>query len=277
MINRIIGGLVLVLLVSMSGTALAAEKKMTRDEYRAKWAEYTQRDSLAQLEISALNAQIADLQAQLKGLDSDVVQLDRDILSAVDASSPEELAFGKQLDLLTKQLEGLMALRPEALIQRRGEIEAIEQQVGQLEKSKISTLPEMAEKLARINKMLGEIKARIAQPVLFDYTVMRGDNLWNIAKKDDIYADPYMWPRIYRQNREQIEDPDLIYPKQTLAIPFGVAENQYLVTRGDFLFRIAADIYNDPSKWHKIYEANKQQIVEPHMIFPAQVLEIPGN
>ena len=277
MINRIIGGLVLVLLVSMSGTALAAEQKMTREEHDAKWAEYTQRDSLAQLEISALNAQIADLQAQLKGLDSDVVQLDRDILSAVDASSPEELAFGKQLDLLTKQLEGLMALRPEALIQRRGEIEAIEQQVGQLEKSKISTLPEMAEKLARINKMLGEIKARIAQPVLFDYTVMRGDNLWNIAKKDDIYADPYMWPRIYRQNRDQIEDPDLIYPKQKLAVPFGVAENQYLVTRGDFLFRIAADIYNDPSKWHKIYEANKQQIVEPHMIFPAQVLEIPGN
>ncbi|MBT4498321.1 MAG: LysM peptidoglycan-binding domain-containing protein, partial [Gemmatimonadetes bacterium] len=110
-----------------------------------------------------------------------------------------------------------------------------------------------------------------------DYMVMRGDNLWNIAKKDDIYADPYMWPRLYRANKEQIEDPDLIFPDQKLAIPFGVAENQYLVTRGDFLFQIAAEVYNDPGKWHKIYEANKEQIVEPHLLFPAQVLEIPSN
>ena len=44
-----------------------------------------------------------------------------------------------------------------------------------------------------------------------------------------------MWPRIYRANREEIKDPDMIFPEQTLAVPFGVAENQYLVTRGDFL------------------------------------------
>ena len=92
-----------------------------------------------------------------------------------------------------------------------------------------------------------------------------------------IYADPYMWPRLYRANKEQIQDPDLIYPDQTLAVPFGVTENQHLVTRGDFLFKIAAEVYNDGGKWHKIYEANKQQIVEPHLIFPAQVLELPSN
>ena len=110
-----------------------------------------------------------------------------------------------------------------------------------------------------------------------DYTVAKGDNLWNISKMERIYADPYMWPRLYRANKEQIQDPDLIYPDQTLAVPFGVAENQHLVTRGDFLFKIAAEVYNDGGKWHKIYEANKQQIVEPHLIFPAQVLELPSN
>jgi nucleoid-associated protein YgaU len=277
MINRIIGGLVLVLLVSLNGTAFAAGQKMTRDEYKAKLAEYTQRESQAQEEISAQNAQIADLKAQLRALNTDITKLEKNILREVDATEAEVMAFDRQLDLLTKQFEGLMALRPEALIQRRGEVKAIEQQVDQLKMSKISALPAMERKLTRITRMLGEIQARIAQPVLVDYTVARGDNLWSIAEKDDIYADPYMWPRIYRQNRDQIEDPDLIYPKQKLAIPFGVAENQYLVNRGDFLYRIAADIYNDPLKWHKIYEANKQQIVEPHMIFPAQVLDLPGN
>jgi nucleoid-associated protein YgaU len=277
MIKRIVGGLVLMLLVSMSGTALAAEKKMTRDDYKAQLAEYTQREQQAGQEIDALNPEIADLEAQLNGLEGDISQLDSDILSLVDATEVEVKAFGRQLDSIIGQLEGLMALAPEVLIQRRGELDALKDQVAQLKKSKISTIPEMQNKLGRIDAMVDQLSARVAQPVTIDYMVEKGDNLWNISKKDDIYADPYMWPRIYRANKEQIDDPDLIFPDQKLAVPFGVAENQYLVTRGDFLFKIAAQVYNDPGKWHKIYEANKQQIVEPHLIFPAQVLEVPGN
>jgi nucleoid-associated protein YgaU len=276
MINRIVGGLVLVLLVSLSGTAFAAEK-MTRDEYKAKLAEYTQREQQATQDIATLEGQISELKAQLAALNSDITDLDRTVLSKVGAQDPSIQAFGRQLDSLLDQLEGLMALAPEVLLQRRGELMEIEEQVAELKISKISTLPKMKAKLDRLDEMIGQLKARIAQPVTVDYMVMRGDNLWNIAKKDDIYADPYMWPRLYRANKEQIEDPDLIFPDQKLAIPFGVAENQYLVTRGDFLFQIAAEVYNDPGKWHKIYEANKEQIVEPHLLFPAQVLEIPSN
>ena len=170
-----------------------------------------------------------------------------------------------------------MSLAPEVLIQRRGEINDLAAQVEELKQSKIAALPEMADKLASIDKMFAQLKARVAQPVIIDYTVAQGDNLWSIAQQERVYADPYMWPRLYRANKEQIQDPDLIYPDQMLAVPFGVAENEHLVTSGDFLFKIAAEIYNDGGKWHKIYEANKQQIVEPDLIFPAQVLEIPSN
>ena len=203
--------------------------------------------------------------------------LNAQILAAVSGSSAEVMSFGKNLDSITDQLEGLLALPPEVLIQRRGEVKALAAQVEDLKQHKISALPEMADKLANIDKMLAQLIARVAQPVTIDYTVSRGDNLWSIAKQDKVYADPYMWPRLYRANKDQIQDPDMIYPDQTLAVPFGVAENQHLVTRGDFLFKIAAQVYNDPGKWHKIYEANKQQVVEPHLIFPAQVLEIPSN
>lgn len=50
------------------------------------------------------------------------------------------------------------------------------------------------------------------------YTVERGDNLWSISGKDSIYADPYQWPLIYKANRSQIKDADLIYPGQTFDI-----------------------------------------------------------
>ena len=43
----------------------------------------------------------------------------------------------------------------------------------------------------------------------------------------------------------------------------------------DFLSKIATAVYDDPTKWHKIYKANQEQIVEPSLIFPAQVLDVP--
>ncbi len=45
------------------------------------------------------------------------------------------------------------------------------------------------------------------------------DCLWNIAKKGRFYGDPWKWKRIFRANRDKIEDPDLIYPGQRLTIP----------------------------------------------------------
>lgn len=51
------------------------------------------------------------------------------------------------------------------------------------------------------------------------YTVVRGDNLWDIAGFRIIYGNPYQWPLIFKANAGQIKDADLIYPNQVLAIP----------------------------------------------------------
>ena len=272
-----ISGLALALVISLSSVAQAQEDKMTREEYVAQMADLQQREAAAKQQIEMLNGQIDDLARQLASVDLAIDDLNDQIRTLVDASDTQIDAFGNRLDAIIGQLEGLLSLAPEVLIQRKGEAKALATEVEDLKSSKIAAIPEMAEKLARIGALLSQIKARIAQPVTIDYTVERGDNLWNIAKKESVYDDPYMWPRIYRANKEDIKDPDMIFPEQTLAVPFGVAENQYLVSRGDFLSKVAADVYNDASKWHKIYEANKARVVEPHLIFPAQVLEIPSN
>ncbi len=54
---------------------------------------------------------------------------------------------------------------------------------------------------------------------LTSYTVVRGDSLWDIASYRVIYGNPYQWPLIYKANRDQIKDADLIYPGQVFAIP----------------------------------------------------------
>jgi len=51
------------------------------------------------------------------------------------------------------------------------------------------------------------------------YTVKKGDALWWIAEFRQIYNDPFMWPLIYKANRDQISNPNLIYPGQVFNIP----------------------------------------------------------
>ncbi len=108
------------------------------------------------------------------------------------------------------------------------------------------------------------------------YTVVRGDCLWKISGKEAIYADPLKWPRLYRANRDQIKDPDLIYPKQVLDIPRDWP-GMHTVVRGEYLSKIAGywEIYDDYKQWPKIYEANRDKIDDPDLIFPDQALDIP--
>ena len=57
----------------------------------------------------------------------------------------------------------------------------------------------------------------VAKPSGQNYTVKRGDCLWNIAKR--IYGNGAKYTTIYNANRSKIKNPNLIYPGQVLWIP----------------------------------------------------------
>src|SRR5665213_591224 len=56
------------------------------------------------------------------------------------------------------------------------------------------------------------------------YVIQKGDTLWAISGKTEIYADSFQWPLIFKANRDLIQDPDLIYPDQKLTIDKSVSE-----------------------------------------------------
>ncbi|MBN2282735.1 MAG: LysM peptidoglycan-binding domain-containing protein [Deltaproteobacteria bacterium] len=58
-----------------------------------------------------------------------------------------------------------------------------------------------------------------AKPAEESHVVTKGECLWWIAEYEDVYNDPFMWPLIYDANKDQVQDPDLIYPDQVLRIP----------------------------------------------------------
>jgi len=49
----------------------------------------------------------------------------------------------------------------------------------------------------------------------------------------------------------------------------------YQVKKGESLWLIAKKVYNDPSAWRKIFEANKDKIISPELIYPGLRLIIP--
>ena len=53
-------------------------------------------------------------------------------------------------------------------------------------------------------------------------------------------------------------------------------ELTYTVQKGDSLSKIAQQQYGDGKRWKAIFEANRDQITNPDLIHPGQVLKIPS-
>lgn len=64
------------------------------------------------------------------------------------------------------------------------------------------------------------IEARSAKDRVTIHSIRKGECLWGISGYETIYGDPFMWPLIFRANRDRIGSPDLIYPGQELHIPW---------------------------------------------------------
>ena len=59
------------------------------------------------------------------------------------------------------------------------------------------------------------------------------------------------------------------------AISAGMESRMYTVVKGDTLSKISKEMYGDPNKYQKIFEANKPMLTHPDKIYPGQVLRIP--
>ena len=49
----------------------------------------------------------------------------------------------------------------------------------------------------------------------------------------------------------------------------------YTVKKGDYLSKIAKEVYGNANKYNIIFEANKPMLKDPNLIYPGQVLVIP--
>ena len=67
-----------------------------------------------------------------------------------------------------------------------------------------------------------------------------------------------------------------VQAKVTSSAPLAPEATQsYTVVKGDTLSKIAKQFYGNANRWKRIYEANTDQIKNPDLIKPGQVLVIP--
>jgi LysM repeat protein len=65
-----------------------------------------------------------------------------------------------------------------------------------------------------------------ATPQAQRYSVSKGDTLWGISGKQEVYGDNFQWPLIFKANRDQIQDPDIIEIGQDLAVSKEFGQNE---------------------------------------------------
>jgi nucleoid-associated protein YgaU len=273
--------IVLTLVIGMLSLALAApvsaQEKMSMEDYQQQLAEAQKREADAKAEIAKVEAEIQQLKNEIASVDQQIADAWNEIYAMLGTDKAGVDAYRSQLKSLESDVDGLMALTPEELYKRRAEIDQLQAKLDEMKKSKIAALTEMQDLIAIVEGKITQLRNRMPKAVYDEYTVLKGDYLWKISRKQDIYGDPYQWMRIYSYNREMIKDPNLIYPKWNLKIHRDSGDGEYLVAKGDFLAKIAGSMMNgEPTKWRQIYEANKDVIGEdPSRIYPYTILRMP--
>jgi nucleoid-associated protein YgaU len=64
-------------------------------------------------------------------------------------------------------------------------------------------------------------------------------------------------------------------PAKTDPVGASAVGRTYTVVKGDSLSKIAKREYGDANKWRAIYEANRDLIKDPDLIYPGQLLNVP--
>lgn len=114
------------------------------------------------------------------------------------------------------------------------------------------------------------------------YTVKPGDSLWKIAVAE--YGDGYKWVEIAHANAT--ENPDLIETGQEIDLPSLQSQTEakkppspkpdnYIVKRGDYLWKLAIEFYGDGFKWVDIWKANRDQVKNPDLLYVGVLLTLP--
>ena len=214
------------------------------------------------------------MQQELESLNSEIDQTWSDIYAKCGSDKAGNEAFVGELNQLKSDVSAFLGMSAEDIYGKMNELDDLQARLTALKENDLSVLSANEQLINQIQSLIDQAREKGKRAVPPSYTVLRGDYLWKIAAKPDIYGDAYAWMRIYTTNSDQIKNPDLIFPNQVFMIPRVVGPNEHLVQRGENLSMIATSVYGSAFQWQKLHEENKSTISDPNLIYPYQVIKI---
>jgi len=175
-------------LVVLPTQGYAQTTGMTYDEYKIKLAEYGTRQADAKKALLECNTATDALAQQISDIDAQIAALKKSVYELVGSDENGMNDFLQELDRIEARLMGIRGLSDDALFDVRDEVDQIEARVKALKADKRSLFPAATLKLASIDKLLEQIKARMPRKRIRQYSVLKGDSLWRIAKKTTFMA-----------------------------------------------------------------------------------------
>lgn len=190
--------------------------------------------SEADLRILQFKGINAELQARLDGVKGEISKLNgslaseiqalkkcnEDIATLIGASDADIAAFRERLGRLEARVRDMQRLSDDELADRRNDVIMLHRDINALRRERISVMPEFYSRAAKLGTdVLGLYREKKIRGYVVGTWAENRDCLWNIAKRPEIYNDPFMWPKIWQANTEMIRNPDVIRSGWTLTVP----------------------------------------------------------
>ncbi|MDT3740772.1 MAG: LysM peptidoglycan-binding domain-containing protein [Candidatus Kapabacteria bacterium] len=196
------------------------DRELTKDEAELRIQQYETTVRTLELRLTEVTRKSNDTRARLDEVNRLLKECQEETLRLLGATDADIVAFRQRLGVIEGKIREMQRLSDEQLLARQADVKALENDLNMLRGNKISLIPEFYNKIIALAK---DIRGLYREKKITTYTVgtwaENRDCLWNIAGKIDIYADPFMWPKIWQANTDQIRNPDIIHPGQVLQIP----------------------------------------------------------
>jgi nucleoid-associated protein YgaU len=217
-----------VMLFVLAGNAVAQNeydpnypKDFTKDQADSTISYRNNEISSLRDQLRSTNDAVAKASADLQQRMADNDKCKNDLYALCGTDRNGYNTYREHLARTEGELNNLRSLSPEQLSQNKPRIDALENDIRSLRGDKLVLIPDHRSRVMAMSNSFIQMKRGMVPPNMV-YTVgtwrKDRDCLWNIAKKPDIYNDPFAWPKIWHANSDQIKNPDLIYPGQQLTI-----------------------------------------------------------
>jgi nucleoid-associated protein YgaU len=212
-----VAGIIALICCAVFAGSASAQEKMTKEQWQSEMTSNTK-------EQTDLTATLDQLTKEVEALKQTLADLNKKIADVNMSTAAQRKAFEDQLGKIEAWIDMLSKLTTQDLYVRKTEIDSVQAALDAAKAVKLSSVAPYFDRVSADQQKIDALKASIAN-VSTEKTYVVGtwakdrDCLWNISKKKDIYANPFMWPKIWQGNRDQIKDPDIIHPGQKLKIP----------------------------------------------------------